>query len=369
MPPCGCLTERARAVITLLTLGAIGLAALRVPAPATAPPLPAGKGDVATFQAVVARLRTGAPYYPTYGFELRRAGYPTRDAFNWRTPLLLSAVSSVPKGVPEAIGIVVVFAFLLALCRALATMRQHSTAVWLASMMQVGAVAILAAPSVVVLGEAWAGVLVGFSVCAFARQRPVFAVPLGLLALFVRELAAPYCVVCTVIAAFNRRWQEVGAWIGGACVYAAYFGWHLTQVWAHRLPTDLAHDSSWLEFGGLPFLLTTVHRQAWLRLLPAPLTALALVLIVAGIADARAPRHVRAASAVYVLFFLVAGKPFNSYWGLMAWPTWALACGYGVDTTGRAIRTAFAPRGLSALSRSDGENRRCVPFGISEKRR
>ena len=77
----GCLTVRTRAVLTLLVLGAIGLAALRVPA-SVAPSSPSGVGDVATFQAVVAKLRAGARYYPTMGFELRRAGYPTRDAFN-----------------------------------------------------------------------------------------------------------------------------------------------------------------------------------------------------------------------------------------------------------------------------------------------
>lgn len=348
MRPSVYFTARARAVVTLLTLGAIGLAALRFPAPAMAPMATvnagAGANDVATYQTIVATLRTGAPYYPTLGFELRRGGYPTRSAFNWRTPLLLSAVSAVPEGVSEAVGRGLLFALLLALCRALATMRQHSTAVWIASMMQVGALAVLAVPSAVVVGEAWAGVFIGISVWAYGRQRPAFGVTLGLLALFVRELAAPYCVACAIIAAVNRRWRELGGWIGGACVYAAYYGWHLTQVWAHQLPTDIAHSSSWLEFGGLPFLLATVRWQAWLLVLPAPLTALALVLIVAGIADARTPLHVRAAGAVYVLFFLAAGKPFNSYWGMMAWPTWALACGYGVDTTGQAIRTAFAPR-------------------------
>lgn len=332
---------RTRAVLTLLALGAIGLAALRIPAPATEPVLTAANGDVATFQAIVARLRAGVPYYQAMGFELRRSVFPTRDAFNWRTPLLLSAVSAVP----DAVGRGALFALLVVLCCAtLAAVRQPFTAVWTAAALQVSVLAILVvAPAAVVISEAWAGVLVGISVCAYARQRTFFAVALGLLALFVRELAAPYCAVCTIIAASNRRWRELGAWISGACVYAVYYGWHLAQVWAHRLPTDLAHSSSWLEFGGLPFLQSTIHWLGLLPVLPAPLTALALVLIVGGIANARAPLHVRAASAAYALFFLVAGKPFNNYWGLMAGPTWALACGYGVQTAGQAMRAAFAP--------------------------
>ena len=164
---------------------------------------------------------------------------------------------------------------------------------------------------------------------------------MGLLALFIRELAAPYCVACTLIAAGNRRWRELAAWIAGACAYAGYYGWHVTQVWAHRLPTDWAEPSPWLGFPGLPFLVAIVHWQGWLLAAPSPLAALALVLIVAGIAHPRAPLHLRLGSAAYVGFFLAVGRMYNDYWGPVAWPTWAAACGFGVDTTMRAIRTAF----------------------------
>ena len=335
---------RTRAVLTLLALGAIGLAGLRSPAPTAGPAATkSDKSDVTTYQAVVAGLRAGEPYYEVLGFELRRLGYPTRDAFNWRTPLLLRAVSAVP----DAVGRGALLAFLVVLsCATLAAVRQPFTVVWTAAAQQLAVLAVsVVAPDTVsvVAGEAWAGVLVGVSVCAYALRRTTFAVALGLLALFVRELAAPYCVVCTIIAASNRRWRELAAWIGGACVYAVYYGWHLTQVWAHRLPTDLAHSSSWLEFGGLRSLQATIHWMGWWLVFPAPLTTLALVLIVGGIANARAPLHVRAASATYAVFFLVAGKPFNDYWGMIAGPTWALACGYGVQTMYQAMKAAFAP--------------------------
>jgi hypothetical protein len=353
MQQSGCLTTRTRAILTLLALGAIGLAGIRFPA-AIPPAASPGTGDVVTYQGVVSRLRAGAPYYPTLGAALRRGGYATREAFNWRTPLLWTTVAAVPEGVPEAVGYGVVFAIVLAVSRKLVTSQQQSAAVWIGSVMLVGAVAVLADPSAPVISEEWAGLLIGVSVWAFARDRTGVAVALGLLALFVRELAAPYCVACTLIAAVNRRWRELGAWVAGAVVYGGYYGWHLTQVWAHRLPTDLGHSSSWLEFGGLRFLLATVHCQSWLLVLPAPLTALALVLIVAGIVEARAPVHLRAASGVYVLFFLVAGKPFDDYWGLVAGPIWAIACGYGVDGIGRAVRAAFASSSPPNAPRSDG---------------
>ena len=162
------------------------------------------------------------------------------------------------------------------------------------------------------MSETWAGVLIGLSACAYAVHRQKVAAPLGLLALFIRELAAPYCMICALAAIVRRRWHEVATWLGGACLYAAYYSWHLTQVWAHRLPTDLAHTGSWLE-GGLSFLLIRVRWHAWLLIAPMPLTALALVLVVAGIVHAGAPRHIRLTSATYVAFFLVTGQYFDTY--------------------------------------------------------
>lgn len=336
----GWLTGRARAVCTLLALGAVGVLALGCPAPVVAPPPGATGGDAATFLEVVARLRTGTPYYAAMGSELRRAEYPTRSVFNWRTPFLLSAVSAVP----EAVGRAVLVALLILLCFATAAItRPTPAAVWVSVAMQLGVVGTMSERSALVMGEAWAGVLVGLSVCAYAFRRRGAGVALGLLALFVRELAAPYCVACVIVAAANRRWRELGAWLVGACGYAAYYGWHLSQVRAQQLPTDLAHASSWLEFRGLPFLMATIHWQGWLLVLPTPLAAAMLVLIVAGILNTRAPFHVRAASAAYVAFFLAAGRPFNGYWGLTAAPTWALACGYGVSMVRRAIGAASAP--------------------------
>jgi len=86
--------------------------------------------------------------------------------------------------------------------------------------------------------------------------------------------------------------------------------------------------------------------------LPGPVTAVALVLIIAGIADRQAGVHVRAASAVYVAFFLVAGKAYDTYWGLVAWPTWAMACGYGVRHVGEA--SLLLVTGRSSCSSSGG---------------
>jgi hypothetical protein len=192
-----------------------------------------------------------------------------------------------------------------------------------------------------VMGEMWAGVLIGLSVCAYLRRRPTMAVVLGLLALFVRELAAPYCVTCTLMAIAGRRWREAFAWLCGGCLYAGYYAWHFAQVRAQQLPSDLAQASSWMEFGFLPSLLSKLQWHAWLLVTPTAVSIVALVLVLAGICGSGTPVPVRLTSAVYVLFFMVAGKEFNQYWGMMAWPTWAFACGFGIDAVGKGIRNAF----------------------------
>ena len=58
---------------------------------------------------MVCRIRAGEAYYAAFGDELRRRGYPARSIFNWRTPMLLSALARVPdlagKAVLMAIGL------------------------------------------------------------------------------------------------------------------------------------------------------------------------------------------------------------------------------------------------------------------------
>jgi hypothetical protein len=298
-------------------------------------------GDVAMYRTIAARVRSGESYYVAVGEELRRGNYAVREVFNWRTPLFLRTLAKA--GGAER---VVLIALGLVLCGAMlaAAGRRSAIVKWSALVMQTGVLATLAVPNAVVMSEAWAGVFIGLSVFAYALGRAAIAVPLGVLALFVRELAAPYCVVCTLTAAVNRRWRETAAWIVAAGLYAAYYLRHLTQVWAHRLPTDPAHPSSWLEFGGLPLLLTKVEFQFWLLLAPAVATAFALILIVASLANSRAPVHLRLTTGAYLLFFLAAGKAFDVYWGMLAWPAWALACGYGMERVRDAIRALFRPR-------------------------
>ena len=142
---------------------------------------------------------------------------------------------------------------------------QTRPAAWIANALTLGVLVTLAAPDAIFVSEAWAGAFIGLSACAFALSRRSLAVGLGVGAVFVRELATPYCVVCTLLAARQRRWGEVSAWAVGALAYAVYYTWHVKQVLAERTAADLAHGASWLAMPGVPFLQATLLEARLVR--------------------------------------------------------------------------------------------------------
>ena len=76
----------------------------------------------------------------------------------------------------------------------------------------------------------WAGVLIALSACAYGINRPYLGVALGLAAVFFRELALPYCVLCAAMALWQGRRRELAVWAIGLAAWLAFFGWHWWQV-------------------------------------------------------------------------------------------------------------------------------------------
>jgi hypothetical protein len=336
---------RARSALGLIVLGVVGVCALAQRGP-TVLDVRTGASDVAMFQSVIDTMRGGGPYYATMADALQQGHYPMGHSFNWRTPLLLSALASVPTTVATAAAVglcVLVFGVTVVLMA-----RQPRAAAATVVFLQSGVLMTTAVPESRVISEMWAGLLIGLSVCAYIGKRPVIGVFFGVVALFVRELSAPYCVACTIAAIASRRWREAAGWCGGTLLYSAYYMWHLLHIHPYQLSSDLTAASSWLESGGLQCLLSKVQWHSWLLLTPRWATVVALLLVLAGIAYRKTPAHVRFTSAAYVIFFLIAGKASNQYWGMIVWPTWAFACGYGVNAIRSAVHDLFDPSHASS---------------------
>jgi hypothetical protein len=301
------------------------------------------EGDLALFRAVVNGQRAGRPYYEAYGAESRNLGYPTRSVFNWRQPLLLRTLALLPHWI--GVGLFIALAAGL-LVQAHVLLRHELLYV----LTVFNAAAVTVAPGEVYFTEPWAGLCLGLSAIAYARRRETTGAGWALLALFIRELAAPYCVVAVLIALSRKRWRELGLWLGGAILYGAYFGAHLWQVLQHVLPADRGHGHSWLYGGGLPFVLKVWQMNGLLQAASALIFSLVVVAGVAAWWAKKMPLHVRATVLVYSVLFLFVGLPFNTYWGELIAPLVGLWLAYAPIGLNTLWALAALPRTVPKLA-------------------
>jgi hypothetical protein len=281
-----------------------------------------GPGDIALYRAKIERIGRGAGYYEAANAELRLRGYPTKSLFNWRTPLPVWFLGRLPD--PLYGKALLGGAALIALCLSFAVMERSGGL----REALVGGLAMIGALMPSVLGDLfvepvlWSGVLMTLSLCGYAKRRPGLGVACGLAALFCRELALPYCLLAAVLAGWERRWRELAAWMLGLAAYTAFLAWHASMVFSLMQPTDRAHAEGWVQFGGLPFVISTCQMNAYLLLLPQYVTAIYLSLAVLGFAAWQTPFEHRLGATVggYLLGLMIVGHDFNQYWGAMLAP-------------------------------------------------
>lgn len=280
--------------------------------------------DIALYAAVVADLRAGQSYYDALGHELRTRGFPTRSVFNWRSPLLLTSLAATSPIVGTGV--------LLALAVGFFVLAGLSADWGLVTILVLtNTVASVAPGGAVYFGEAWAGILIGLSLQAYLRQRFEAAAAIGLLSLFIRELSAPYCVICTLLCLKQGRRRELIIWIAGAAAYAAYFGAHFWETTRHLEPTDLVHARSWLFFGGVPFLFDVWRFNGILEEAPRWVLGVVVTALALALWAPRMPVHLRLTVVAYAVFFLFVGQTFNDYWGYVVAPANALFITYARD--------------------------------------
>jgi hypothetical protein len=297
-------------------------------------------GDVALWAEIVARMTAGETYYAASSTELRARHYPTRSVFNWRQPLVYEFTAIAGIGLARLALIAIAIYLLAQTGRVLRWNVVGLLAILNTTLM-------LAAPYGPYLTELWAGAFLALSVLAYAACNHRGGAAWGLLALFVRELAAPYCVIAAAIAVWRRRWSEVAFWGIGGAAYAGHYAWHASQVWQQATPGDVAHAHSWLYWGGLRYLLETWHYNGLLLIAPAPVFALWVAGVTAAAWAPRMPLHLRAAVIAYTLIFLAIGQPFNGYWGFLTAPLMSLWLAYApaaLATRPAAVTETQTPR-------------------------
>jgi hypothetical protein len=289
-----------------------------------------GSGDVALYQAEAERIRDGQSYYHAAKAELEGRGYPTRSVFNWRTPLPVWFFGVLPPLAAQGV-IAAVAAAVLLLSGHLMAKQAGLAAALLCLILLIGALLPVVLDGLSVMPEVWSGVLIAASLACFGIERRGAAVSFGLLALLVRELAAPYCVVCGSFAIAERRWKEVAGWLAGAAASLAFYAWHLGQVLPLIEPDARAHSAGWVQCGGAAFVLSLVQMNSYLLLLPQWVSAMYLAVALLGFTRLSGEWGVRAActAAAYLVAFGFVGQPFNQYWGAILSPLFCYGAARG----------------------------------------
>jgi hypothetical protein len=290
-----------------------------------------GLDDTAVHLAIIERIATGEPVYTSIGTELRTRGYPSASTANWRTPLHYWTVARV--GTARIGGALVILATLTVLLGAYALRHRFRGSWFVAGVLLLGTMVpvIVVRPGGIVGAEYWAGILVALALAFYHVRWWTAAACCGVLAIFVRELAVPFGVVCGVFALSERRHREGAVWVVGGLAYVAYYLLHAEAVSAAMLPTDWSWPHSWMRFLGWPFVLQTAWVAGWTLFLPYAATPIMVVIALTGAFARSMPRQLRWPLIVYALLFCMVGQPFNFYWGFVTAPFWTYALLYSPE--------------------------------------
>ena len=284
----------------------------------------AGRSDLRLFKDVAQEIRNGGAYYEVMGADLRARDYPVRSIFNWRLPWMFELLARLPDWCGRLTLVLLAGVMIVKASRLLS--REM-----FGPLLVINAALPAAAAESVFLFEIWTGILIALSALAYANEKHMQGVLWGISALFVRELAAPYCILATVIAVRERRWREVAAWCAGGAAYGVVFAVHAWHVIEHIRPGDPAQPGSWLYGGGVPFLMQVWRTNGLFMYLPRAGFALVVVAIIASWWSPKMPRYARSAVVLYSMCFLLVGLPFNTYWGFVVAPLMGIWLSYSYD--------------------------------------
>jgi hypothetical protein len=330
----------ARAVLLILLLIGIGL----VLDPGASGPTNGkpGKGDVALYQAIDARLLAGQDYYHAAAAEQRARGYPLKPFVTMRLPTR-SWVYRAAGGKAGALILLWTIA-LLAVGATLRRLQREAMPrlLWmLCGFLPALTLSALVQPGLLVWHEIWAGYLIALSLACRSPRHWWPSVLLGLAAVLFRELALPYLVAMAAMALFERRRNEAIGWGIAILVVMLALALHAHAVQAVTLPGDRV-SQGWSRFGGWRFDMAVLRDTSLLRMLPRPAGSVLVPLTLLGWATWRSPLAARYALtlAMWLAAFLVIGRPENFYWGLMIAPLWLAGLPLALPALRDLIRAA-----------------------------
>src|SRR5579859_4263499 len=244
--------------IAVVVVTALGLAwclytSLTKPILEAPPPGPDGKAkpDSQFYAMVIDRVRHGEYYYDAAKAEFTSPYWSFRPTslFHWRTPIYAYGLAALP-GETGGITVVALLALLTTGTCFLALGRTGGPAPAFMTFLLVGPFAWCFLGGAYLFTELWAGILMALSIAAYALSRWKLAVAAALVALFIRELVLAYCLLCLVLALWERRRPESLAWLVGLALFAVFYGWHVGEVRKQIAGMENAQLGSWFRLGG-----------------------------------------------------------------------------------------------------------------------
>jgi hypothetical protein len=274
-------------------------------------------------------MRAVAGYYTAAHQVLMADNYGTTSVFNWRTPAWAELLARLPS-IRWAQGLLAGLAMFSVLL--IYRMVRHDGGPIIAAATVVALATNLAGlgiPESIVFTEVCAGIIILFSVSAYGNGWRMLGAFAAIAALFIRELAGPYLLICMWLALREKQWKELKFLIVGLVVYTVYFAWHWMMVTQQLGDADRAYNAGWLQFGGLKFILETAQFNGLFSIISLRWTALLLPIALLGFVAW--PKGIRSGLfvATYLVLFAVIGKPFNTYWGALFTPVLMLGPAWG----------------------------------------
>jgi hypothetical protein len=288
--------------------------------------------DLKLYDRAIERIGNGEHYYDFIVAEHRKARYPVHPGFAVRLPTLayLNAWLGVPGQIAAAILLLI--ATLLVWWRRLSEepgiLRRRTMAI---ALLFLGA-SLGLNRDFFVLHELWAGMLLA---CSFGLHRPgrwVGSLAVAALALAIREFSLPFVLLMAATAFWRGDRKEGVAWGLLAVLFLALLTVHLQIIAAQVLPSD-PPSPSWFALRGLSGWLSNVAMSSNIRALPHWLAGPIVMLSIFGWGGWRS-----AAGAFgtllfigYGVFFMIAGRYDNFYWGFMIAPAMFLGLAFVPD--------------------------------------
>lgn len=331
----------------LTVLGALALMIIWgvISAPIHKPPRPVGESrtDVALYKAIRDRVAAGEDYYAAAVSEQIATGYPVSPPMTVRTPPLTWIHATLGS---TTAWLLLVLLILLALWMTLLRLEKltQSRFEWFsATFLLAAGVALSASPAASFVHDAWAGALILLSINLWARHHVRSAVLVGLLAVCIRELAAPFLIAMCAIAICRRKKVESIWWVSAGIAASTLYSVHAAFV-LNQISADSPASPGWFALNGWPYIVGQVRATTPMTFLPDSLTVVLVSLGFMGwlLTTGRLALAAKATLITFCLIFSIAGRENTLYWGLLY---------SGLLMSG----VALAPRGLVKLLRGSNQ--------------